>query len=40
MDISEWEGGEQSRIKSEEERLKYEMDEAKAQSNKKFLGIF
>ena len=39
MDISEWEGGEQSRIKSEEARLKYEMEEAKAQSNKKFLGI-
>ena len=40
MDISEWEGGEQGRIKSEEARLKYEMEEAKAQSKKKFLGIF
>ena len=40
MDISEWEGGEQGRIKSEEARLKYEMAEAQAQSKKKFLGIF
>ena len=40
MDISEWEGGEQSRIKSEEARLRYEMAEAQAQSKKKFLGIF
>ena len=40
MDISEWEGGEQGRIASEQSRLKYEMAEAKAQSKKKFLGIF
>jgi len=40
MDISEWEGGEQGRIKSEQARLKYEMKEAVAQKNKKFLGIF
>ena len=40
MDISEWEGEEQSRIKSEQARLKYEMKEAVAQKNKKFLGIF
>ena len=40
MDISEWEGAEQGRIASEQARLKYEMDEAKAQKNKKFLGIF
>jgi hypothetical protein len=39
MDISEWEGGEQGRIASEQSRLKYEMAEAKAQSKKKFLGI-
>ena len=39
MDISEWEGGEQSRIKSEEARLRYEMAEAQAQSKKRFLGI-
>ena len=40
MDISEWEGGEQGRLASEQSRLKYEMAEAKAQSKKKFLGIF
>ena len=40
MDISEWEGAERGRIQSEESRLRYEMAEAKAQSNKKFLGIF
>ena len=40
MDISEWEGSEQGRLASEQSRLKYEMEEAKAQSKKKFLGIF
>jgi len=40
MDISEWEGAEQGRIQSEQSRLKYEMEEAQAQSKKKFLGIF
>jgi len=40
MDISEWEGAEQGRLASEQARLKYEMKEAKAQSKKKFLGIF
>ena len=40
MDISEWKGGEQGRIQSEQARLKYEMEEAQAQSKKKFLGIF
>mgnify|MGYP003150385496 CR=1 FL=1 len=40
MDISEWEGGEQGRLASEQSRLKYEMAEAQAQSKKKFLGIF
>ena len=40
MDISEWKGAEQGRIQSEQARLKYEMEEAKAQSKKKFLGIF
>ena len=40
MDISEWKGAEQGRIQSEQSRLKYEMEEAQAQSKKKFLGIF
>ena len=40
MDISEWEGAERGRIQSEQARLKYEMAEAEAQSNKKFLGLF
>jgi len=40
MDISEWEGGERGRLASEKARLEYEMKEAKAQSNKKFLGLF
>ena len=40
MDISEWEGAEQGRIASEQSRLKYEMQEAQAQSKKRFLGIF
>ena len=40
MDIGEWEGAERGRIQSEQARLKYEMEEAKAQSKKKFLGIF
>ena len=40
MDISEWEGAEQDRIASEQSRLKYEMQEAQAQSKKRFLGIF
>ena len=40
MDISEWEGAEQGRLASEQSRLKYEMEEARAQKNKKFLGIF
>ena len=40
MDITEWEGSEQGRIQSEQSRLKYEMEEAQAQSKKKFLGIF
>ena len=39
LNISEWEGGEQSRLASEQARLKYEMAEAQAQSKKKFLGI-
>ena len=39
LNIAEWEGGEQSRLASEQSRLKYEMEEAKAQSKKKFLGI-
>ena len=40
LNIAEWEGGEQSRLASEQSRLKYEMEEARAQSKKKFLGIF
>ena len=40
MDITEWEGAEQGRLASEQSRLEYEMKEAQAQSNKKFLGIF
>ena len=40
MDIAEFKGAEEGRIQSEQSRLRYEMKEAKAQSNKKFLGIF
>ena len=40
MDISEWKGSEEGRLASEQSRLEYEMKEAQAQSNKKFLGIF
>ena len=40
MDITEFAGAEEGRIQSEQSRLRYEMKEAKAQSNKKFLGIF
>ena len=40
MDVSEWRGAEEGRLASEAARLKYEMDEAKAQSKKRFLGIF
>ena len=40
MDITEYAGAEEGRIKSEQSRLSYEMKEAKAQSKKKFLGIF
>ena len=40
MDISEWEGAETGRIQSEQARLEYEMKEARAQKNKRFLGIF
>jgi len=40
MDIAEFKGAEEGRIQSEQARLRYEMKEAKAQSNKKFLGIF
>jgi len=39
MDISEWKGAEEGRLASEQSRLKYEMQEAEAQSKKKFLGI-
>ena len=39
MDISEWKGAEEGRLASEQSRLKYEMQEAQAQSKKKFLGI-
>ena len=40
MDVSEWEGAERGRLQSEQARLQYEMAEARAQSKKKFLGIF
>ena len=40
MDIAEFKGAEEGRIQSEQARLRYEMKEAKAQSKKKFLGIF
>ena len=40
MDITEFAGAEEGRIQSEQSRLRYEMKEAKAQSKKKFLGIF
>lgn len=40
MDITEFAGAEEGRIKSEQSRLRYEMKEAKAQSKKRFLGIF
>ena len=40
MDIAEFKGAEEGRITSEQARLKYEMEEARAQKNKKFLGIF
>jgi len=40
MDIAEFKGAEEGRISSEQSRLRYEMKEAKAQKNKKFLGVF
>lgn len=40
MDIAEFKGAEEGRIQSEQSRLKYEMEEARAQKNKKFLGVF
>ena len=40
MDIEEFRGGEEGRLQSEQARLRYEMEEARAQSKKKFLGIF
>jgi len=40
MDIEEFRGGEEGRLQAEQARLKYEMEEARAQSKKKFLGIF
>ena len=40
MDIAEFKGAEEGRITSEQSRLRYEMKEAKAQKNKKFLGVF
>ena len=40
MDIGEWEGAQRGQLESQKTALEYEMKQAQAQANKKYLGVF
>ena len=40
MDIGEWEGAQRGQLEAQRSKLEYEMKQAQAQANQKYLGVF